>query len=77
VWAPTADGSLYFNKEECLFWGDFTSSVHREPLGSGHKGSKLKDIPKKIPKKVPNYVREALESWRQRGLRKFGQYGKW
>ncbi len=64
AWAPTADGSLFFSKEECLFWGDYTPSVHRELLGSGHKESKLKDIPRRIPRKVPNYVKEALESWR-------------
>lgn len=64
VWAPTVDGSLFFSKEACLFWGDYKSSVHREFLGSGHKESKLPGAAKRMPRKVPGYVMAALESWR-------------
>ncbi len=64
IWAPTADGSLFFRREECLFWGDFKTSVHHEVLGSGHKESKLLDTAKRMPKQVPWYVMRALESWR-------------
>lgn len=64
IWAPTADGSLFFSKEDCLFWGDYKPTVHREYLGSGHKESKLPNTAKRMPKKVPGYVMQALESWR-------------
>ena len=58
-WAPTADGSLFFEKEECLFWGD---NVSRYPnsLGSGHKETNLSPTASKISK----YVFPALKSWK-------------
>ncbi len=64
VWAPTADGSLFFSREECLFWGDYKPSVYREYLGSGHKESQLPDAARKLPKKVPGYVMDSLKTWR-------------
>ena len=61
IWVPSADGTLFFNREYCLFWGDRTPpDGYRELLGTGHKESKL---PEKATK-VSKYVMEALESWR-------------
>ncbi len=59
VWVPTADGSLFFEKEQSLFWGD---SVTRYPdsLGVGHKESKLSPNLSKIS----DYVFSALKSWK-------------
>lgn len=59
VWAPAADDSLYFEKEQSLFWGD---SVSRYPksLGAGHKESNL---PKDVSN-ITSYVLPALKSWK-------------
>jgi len=59
AWAPARDGSLFFEKEQSLFWGD---SVSRYPnsLGSGHKESKLSPNISKIS----SYVFPALKSWK-------------
>ena len=64
VWSPTADGSLFFNREQGLFWGDYKQDVHRTPLGAGHKESKLPEAARKAPKGVPGYVMDSLQSWR-------------
>ena len=61
VWAPSADGSLFFQREECLFFGLYKPE-HREYLGSGHKESKLPQAARGAP--VPKYVLSALEGWK-------------
>lgn len=63
TWMPSADGTLFFSKEFCLFWGDHTGSLpYKESLGSGHKESKLPQSSRM--EQVPSYVMKALESWR-------------
>lgn len=59
VLAPAADGSLFFEKEQSLFWG---GSVSRYPdsLGVGHKESKLSPNISQIS----SYVYGALKSWK-------------
>jgi len=59
VWAPTADGSLFFEKEQSLFWGDSVSR-YSESLGAGHKESKLSSNFSNIS----GYVFPALKSWK-------------
>ncbi|MEW6248218.1 MAG: AAA family ATPase [Nitrospirota bacterium] len=65
-WAATADGSLFFAKELCRFWGDHTTapSGHREPLGSGHRESKLSEAERPPGSPVQGYVSDALRSWK-------------
>ncbi len=59
VLAPAADGSLFFEKEQNLFWGNSVDR-HAEPLGKGHKESKLS--PDISP--ISRYVFPALKSWK-------------
>ena len=59
IWAPAADGSLFFEKEQCLFWGDKVDR-YPESLGGGHKESKL---PLNISP-ISKYVFPALKSWK-------------
>lgn len=59
VWAPAADGSLFFEKEQSLFWGGSVSR-YSESLGVGHKESKLSPNLSKIS----NYFFPALKSWK-------------
>ncbi|MDA2909729.1 AAA family ATPase [Nitrospiraceae bacterium AH_259_D15_M11_P09] len=63
VWVPTADGNLFFSKEDCLFWGAYTERTgYREHLGSGHRESNLPNAAGRA--RVPGYVMNALVSWR-------------
>ncbi len=59
VWAPAADDSLYFEKEQSLFWGDSVSR-YSNSLGAGHKESNLS----KYVSKISSYVLPALKSWK-------------
>ena len=59
AWAPTADGSLFFEKEQGFFWGNSVDR-HPSPLGTGHKESNLTPNASQINK----YVFNALKSWK-------------
>ncbi len=59
AWAPTADGTLFFEKEDNLFWGDYKER-HVERLGAGHKESRLSPTGTKIS----YYVYPAVKSWK-------------
>jgi len=63
VWAPTADGSLFFEKEVTLFFGDY-APIHQELLGTGHKESWLSQHAPKPVTPVSGYVMNALGSWK-------------
>jgi predicted ATPase len=64
-WSAAADGSLFFAKEQCRYWGAFTpDSGHTESLGSGHRESKLSEGKGHPTSPVQAYVRKALRSWK-------------
>ncbi len=64
-WAAAADGSLFFTKELCLYWGEHTSaSGYSEHLGSGHRESRLSEAERRTGSPVQGYVSNALRSWK-------------
>jgi predicted ATPase len=65
IWSPSADDSLFFRKEDCIFSGtQYKAGPHRESLGSGHRESRLREAVEQWQSKVPRYVLDAFGTWR-------------
>jgi len=63
TWASSADGAMYFEREEGVFFGDYKPE-HREFLGSGHRKSQLSPLQPNVPTPATGDVKRALGSWR-------------
>lgn len=60
--APSESNSLVFEREACLFRGDY-KPLHPMRLGSGHEESKVPRTSERSPGRVASHVLEALKSW--------------
>jgi len=56
--SPTANDTLYFAEEACLFRGTGYASPYVEALGAGHTETKLGT------ERIAGHVRESIGSWR-------------
>lgn len=62
--APTADDTLFFEKEVCWFHGAGYARPFEQSLGSGHRETALLEAVRKRSTSPADYVLKTLRSWR-------------